>query len=451
MGQYHARLSPSSAHRWTSCTASVTAQEGVPNEGNEASRRGTACHLLLEEMLLDPMIEPQSYLGRWLDFHDGLGEHWRDTLGDRCDNRLIGSVEIDQEIIEIAHTAFNYVMERMRLTGAKLYVEQAVPISQFTGEEGATGRTDVTLVYGRTVETIDLKGGRGRVTAYDILVPAHEDIITNKPVPEKVRVNLQLACYALGTIEALGLFHEFDEVIMTIVQPALNHVSTYGCTIDELREVEEFLREKAEETRTNPKYTPSPDNCHFCRASGNCTAQAEMAVHMALDGFGDEAKPRAVSDMALGQVYAMLPLVTDWVDAIEGRVRTLLEAGTPVMRDDGLGYKLVAGKKGARQWADEAKAEAELLRMRVKRPLIYKQKLISPTDAEKLATPPKVKKGQEPLPPALGPTQWNKLQAHITQNNGRPTIVLETDPRPAVAPATEGFDDVPPADNSDLF
>ena len=68
MGSYHAKLSPSSAHRWTSCTASVGAQDGVPNEGNEAARRGTACHQMLEEMLLTPSIDPQSYLGRTLTF-----------------------------------------------------------------------------------------------------------------------------------------------------------------------------------------------------------------------------------------------------------------------------------------------------------------------------------------------------------------------------------------------
>lgn len=360
-------------------------------------------------------------------------------------------VVVDQEIIDIARTCYNYVMERVRLTGATIYVEQAVPIGQFTGEKGATGRTDVTLVYGRTVEVIDLKGGRRRVTAYDILMPAHEDFITKKTIPEKVRANLQLACYALGTIEALSLFHEFDEVIMTIVQPALNHVSTYGCTIDELREVEAFMREKAEETRTNPQYEPSPENCHFCRAAGNCQPQTEMVMKLALDGFGDEAHPREVSDIGLGQAYAMLPLVSDWVSAVEKRVYERLHAGEPVVRDDGIGYKLVTGKKGNRQWADEEKAEAELIRMRVKRDLIYKQKLISPTDAEKLALPPKAKKGQEQLPPAIGPTQWNKIQGLITQSEGRPTIALETDPRPAVAPATDGFDDVPPADNSDLF
>ena len=122
-----------------------------------------------------------------------------------------------------------------------------------------------------------------------------------------------------------------------------------------------------------------------------------------------------------------------------------------IARADGLAYKLVAGKKGARAWTDAAEAEATLKKMRLKREQMYTESLISPTKAEKLAKAPKAKKGETPPPAALGPTQWSKLQTLITQDEGKPSIVLETDPRPPVATALDGFGDVPPADNSDLF
>lgn len=444
MGSYHAKLGPSSAHRWTSCTASPDAQEGLPNESNEASRRGTACHQMLEEMLLNPSLDPQSYVGRTLVFLEDR-EVWAEPGKD-------AHVTIDQELIDISTTAVNYVRERVALTGAEMLVERAVPIGQFTGEEGATGRTDVTLVYGNTVEVCDLKAGRGRVDAYDVIVPATTDMITGKPVPEKVRANLQMACYALGTIEELGLLYDIRDVVMTIVQPAIGHLSTYSCSIDELREVEAFLREKAEETRTNPQYVPSQESCHFCRASGNCTAQTEMVVTAALDGFGDaEPSVRTTADIDLGEAYRLVPLVSTWLKAVGERMYAALSSGQRIARADGLAYKLVAGKKGARAWTDAAEAEATLKKMRLKTDQMYIQSLISPTTAEKLAKAPKAKKGEPTLPPVLGPTQWNRLQALITQDTGKPAIVLETDPRPPIATALDGFGDVPPADNSDLF
>ena len=48
---YHASLSPSSASRWTSCTASINAQAGLPNENSEASMAGTCCHQMSAELL----------------------------------------------------------------------------------------------------------------------------------------------------------------------------------------------------------------------------------------------------------------------------------------------------------------------------------------------------------------------------------------------------------------
>ena len=446
--EYHAKLSPSSAHRWSSCTASIAAQEGLPNTSSEASRRGTACHLLLEEMLLDASIEPQSYLARALVF-EPEGQRWGDENGWNPQRAV---VQVDQEIIDIAVTAANYVRERVALTGAEMLVEKAVPIGQFTGEVGATGRTDVTLIYGTTVESVDLKGGRGRVDAYDVIEPATTDMITGKPVPEKVRANLQMACYALGTIEELGLLYDIRDVVMTIVQPAIGHLSTYSCSIDELREVEAFLREKAEETRTNPQYVPSQESCHFCRANGNCKAQTEMVMNLALEGFDtDEPKVRIPGEIELGQAFHLVPLVSAWLKAVGERVYEALHAGKRVARADGVAYKLVEGKKGARAWTDEAAAEDALKKMRLKADQIYTQSLISPTSAEKLAKAPKAKKGEPTLPPVLGPTQWKRLQEHITQDEGKPSIVLETDPRPPIATALDGFGDVPPADNSDLF
>ena len=446
--EYHAKLSPSSAHRWSSCTASIAAQEGLPNTSSEASRRGTACHLLLEEMLLDASIEPQSYLARALVF-EPEGQRWGDENGWNPQRAV---VQVDQEIIDIAVTAANYVRERVALTGAEMLVEKAVPIGQFTGEVGATGRTDVTLIYGTTVESVDLKGGRGRVDAYDVITPATTDMITGKPVPEKVRANLQMACYALGTIEELGLLYDIRDVVMTIVQPAIGHLSTYSCSIDELREVEAFLREKAEETRTNPQYVPSQESCHFCRANGNCKAQTEMVVTASLDGFGDaEPSVRTPADIDLGEAYRLVPLVSTWLKAVGERMYAALSSGQRIARADGLAYKLVAGKKGARAWTNAAEAEVTLKKMRLKREQMYTESLISPTMAEKLAKAPKAKKGEPTLPPVLGPTQWKRLQEHITQDEGKPSIALETDPRPPVATALDGFGDVPPADNSDLF
>lgn len=448
----HARLSPSSASRWAVCTASAAAQDGVPNEGSDASRYGTAGHQMLEDALLaynaGTPLDLQTYLGRRMAF-PARGARWVESFADLDDSKT-PAVLVDQPLIDAAQSVVDHVIDLHTLVGGELYPEQRLPIDHITGEEGACGTSDVVLRYGDVLHISDAKFGRGRVEAFDVMVPAHEDIVTGAYVPEVVRPNLQLALYALGALREHGR-EGVKHIKLTILQPFLHHVGEWSGTVEELEEVGRFLSHQAEETRTNPQFVPSVDACHFCRASGNCKAQTEMVASIALEGFGDEAQVRQVPEMELGQAYALLQLVYDWAKAIEQRTFDALQAGKPVVRADGVAYKLVEGRKGDRAWADPVEAEAALKKMRLKDDQMYTRKLVSPAAAEKLAKAPKARKGEEPVAPVLGPTQWKRLQTLITQGDGKPAVALQTDPRPALPSMLSGFEDVPPADNSDLF
>lgn len=112
----------------------------------------------------------------------------------------------------------------------------------------------------------------------------------------------------------------------------------------------------------------------------------------------------------------MLPLVgyvEDWCRVVRTAAFSLLQQGHPVP-----GYKLVQGKQGNRVWADESAAEAALKAMRVSTDQRYIQKIISPKQAERL-----LKKDR--------PRQWLKMETLMTRAEGKPTLVPESDPRPA--------------------
>lgn len=447
----HAILSPSSAARWATCTASVGASAGivVPDEGSEASRLGTCGHQILEDMLNDRGVDPQVFLDREFWFK-GNRSGWPEDLDIvEPEHRVL----VDQELIDAVVTAYGYVVEQAELLGGRIVAEQRVPIGHITGEQGAMGTSDVVLEAGDTLVVMDLKLGRRRVDAYDVLQPADTDLITGEMITEVRRPNLQLSMYALGVLATKDSDHGFKNVRLLILQPFLNHVSEWSGSVDELKEVAEFLREAAHATRENPQFVPSKKACQWCRASGNCDAQTRMVLKAAVEGFEDvqTARPVTPQSVGLGDSYALLPLVQAWMKAVEERVREELRAGNPVLRADGQGYKLVEGRMAPRQWRDEAEAEETLRRMRLKDAQIFKRKLISPTDAEKLAKVKKPKKGEVAEKPALGTRQWNNLLPLISQERGQPVVALLSDPRPAVAQASEGFEDQPPADNSDLF
>jgi hypothetical protein len=153
---HHARLSPSGAYRWTECTASPGASDGLPNDGTEAARVGTVCHQIQEECLLDPSRDLMSYLGRVMVFwihpeSDSNGENWRDEIapnGEPIDPCLefAHEVEVTEEMLDAVASALAFITEQVELLGGHLLVEQRVPIGQFTGEEGATGSADVIIL-----------------------------------------------------------------------------------------------------------------------------------------------------------------------------------------------------------------------------------------------------------------------------------------------------------------
>jgi hypothetical protein len=120
--------------------------------------------------------------------------------------------------------------------------------------------------------------------------------------------------------------------------------------------------------------------------------------------------------------------IEDWCKAVRAKVEAELFAGRPVP-----GYKLVQGKKGNRQWTSKEEAEAMLKGFKLKVEEMYDLKLISPTSAEKLAKAA-----------VIGPRQWPKLSAYITQAEGSPSVAPESDKRPAlvVTPVADAFEDL---------
>ena len=267
------------------------------------------------------------------------------------------------------------------------------------------------------------------------------DFITGAVLPEQRGPNLQMACYALGAVHANDLFGEVELVTMTIVQPFLDFTDSYTCSINELRQTEQFLADKARETETNPVFAPSFDNCLFCLAKGNCDAQARRALTTVFDMFDEHtATLRTPGVPSLGSQYALIHFVEQWAKDVDHAVRAALLAGEPVVRDDGLAYKLVEGKNGARKWVDETQATAALTAAALRHDQMFSYSLITPAQTEPLAKVKKPKKGESATPPIVAAEHWATMQLLIKQEKGAPQIALETDPRPALSRA-EGFTD----------
>lgn len=460
---YHARLGPSGAYIWMRCTASPNESDGKPNDGNDASRMGTACHGVASECLLNDQ-EPQHYLDQPFVFaKDGEGsrhENFRPLLPAVSDLTVEYEVPITQEYVEHVNVYVNFVRDLHRTLGGDLHVEQRVPIDHITGEPGAGGTSDTIIIAGDTAIVCDAKFGRNKVESFEIIQPAMPHPITGEPQPPVMEPNSQLAMYASGALRKHDPLGMVQTVKLIIVQPPLSHVSEYTLSVADLDLFIERVRQKATETRTNPVFNPG-DHCTYCKGRVTCQVRDAFVLQTSLEGFTDasdlqqvaSARPRAVDTNLLGVMLAKVSMIQEWCGDIQRRAFEELMAGRPVVREDGMRYKLVEGRAGHRKWADPTVAEAALSKMRLKQEQMYDMSLISPTTAEKLATPKKNRKGEIVTEALIGARQWKKLEELITQSDGKPTIALETDPRPALPSAVNGFEEVsqPPADSVDLF
>lgn len=388
----HARLSPSGAHRWMACPGSVVLEADYPDTGSLYADEGTAAHTLASWCLEDGMDADQ-YLG--------------------------GAIVVGERKFVVDTAMADFVQDYVKLVrdyakGGSLFVEQRVPIGHLTGEADAGGTSDAVVLHRNEMVVIDLKYGMGvKVYAED---------------------NPQLMMYALGAYEQFGLAWEGDTVTMVIHQPRLNHVAEWSIPLRTLLEFADEVRAAAniasdardvlaQSDKLNWMYlSPGEKQCRFCKAKASCPAlRAEVAdvVHSAatLDDFADlvpQVPDSQTGDNYLSVAMSKVDLVEQWCKAVRAEVERRLLAGQTVE-----GYKLVEGKRGNRKWADAEAVEKLLKSFRMRQDEMYDLSLISPTKAEKLFKE--------------NPKRWAKVQEHVTQSEGKPSVAPATDKRPALA------------------
>lgn len=426
----HAILSPSGFKALMLCPAKPAMERGIPERSSDYADEGTAAHFLASECLKsgdDADTHRGEPIDVWTNPVSNLdGVVWA-RFSSTDPNVKHNIFEVDEEMVEAVQKYLDTV--RFYADGNEILVEQSLAIDHITGEEGAEGTADAVILRDQEIIVIDLKYGRGvEVSAVD---------------------NPQLKLYALGALNWYGLFDDFHYVRGVIVQPRVSDTASEDTwTVDELETWADDVATPAavksmELLVCDPPVVerhadPHPDACRFCRARATCKALS-YSVEKAIEAeFTDlttadateqvQIVERLVSGVNddLGAKMDAIELIEMWVKAIRAKVEKELLAGRPVA-----GYKLVQGRKPARAWSDEAKAEAALKRMRIKSDQMYERTLISPTTAEKLLK--------------TQPKRWAKVQDLVTQGEGKPSVAPVTDKRPAldVAPLDSEFQPIP--------
>ncbi len=435
------------------CAGSHVLQQGQPDNANSYSAEGTAAHQVLT-WAGQFGKDAADFIGRVIRLDEG-GRVIPDAEAGRASTY---EFRVDDAMAEHVQVCLDYVRE---VAGEHpVLYDVKVNYATYLGvpEDDAWGTTDVIILLPDEIVVVDFKYGMG------VEVKAGYDEIVETAAMHGVRPmpNPQMGCYGLGALTAYRDFADFQRARLVISQPRISKApSEYDLSIEALEDwgvnvVGEAVAkcQRAEATIEtvndcrhwdNSYLNPGEKQCRFCKAKATCPALRNEVASMVFgsapatpDEFKDAGEIVVSSTLEdctppegaawLSACLQKADLIEDWCKGIRAEVERRLLAGESVPD-----FKVVAGKRGNRQFRDEAEAETMLKSMRLKLEDMYDLKLISPTTAEKRA-----KAG------IIGPRQWTKLQELIVQREGKPHVAHVSDPRPAltVQPVADEFQDV---------
>ncbi len=374
MPTVHAKLSASSAKRWLNCPGSIRASEGYPYTSSIYADEGTLAHAAAEEAINTEEISKQTIkkIDAFYEAHPELGGSSEEMLND-----LSEYIDYVQE---------EYKDELRQDRAAKLMTEQMVDFSEYV--PGGFGTSDVIIIRTGKLHIIDLKFGKGvEVSAED---------------------NPQMKLYALGALAALDLVFEVEEVVMTIYQPRIGNISTSTISRQELESWGEVVVKPgavAALKRNAPM--AAGDWCQFCPHRVACKERAKVIEEMAK--YRDSI---TLSSEDVANILANADLLVKFVDDIKEKALTDALQGEEIP-----GWKVVEGRSVRKFTGTENDIVNRAVLAGFKKPLLYETKMLTLSAIEKL----------------MGKKTFAESMSDIVEKPaGKPTLVPESDKRPAI-------------------
>ena len=336
------------------------------------------------------------YAAEGTDAHTLCEYKLRRALGMEAEDPTENLTWFNEEMTDCATGYATYVLEQVEAAKQTcadpvVMIEQRVDFSHWVAS--GFGTADCLIIADGTMKIIDYKHGRG------IMVDATE--------------NPQMQCYALGALELFDGIYDIDTVRMTIYQPRRDNVSTYELSKDELYHwADEVLKPTADLAFAGDGNFLCGEWCGFCKAKHDCRARADANMELARYDF---MLPPLLTDEDIEDILSKVDDLIAW--AADIKEYALQQA---ISGKDWTGYKLVEGRSNRRYTNELVVADA------VSRAGFdpYERKVLGVTAMQKL----------------LGKSRFDELlAAYIEKPQGKPTLVPESDKRPAMNTAKNDF------------
>ena len=224
-----------------------------------------------------------------------------------------------------------------------------------------------------------------------------------------------MMCYALGAIDLYDGIYDIHTVKMTIFQPRRDNVSTFTLDKEELLKwADTVLAPTAALAFKGEGEFKAGDHCQFCKVKATCRKRAEYNLELAKYDF---EMPANLEDTEIAAILSKADELVSWVNDIKEYALKQALSGTKYD-----GYKVVEGKSN-RKYTDESTV-ASIVTAAGYDP--FERKLLGLTAMTTL----------------LGKQRFAELLGdYITKPQGKPTLVPDTDKRPALNTAKDDFND----------
>jgi len=336
------------------------------------------------------------YAAEGTDAHTLCEFRLKQALGIPVDDPIENLSWYNEEMEECAQGYAAYVVElvetaKQTCSDPWVCIEQRVDFSRWVKE--GFGTADCIVIADGVMNICDYKHGQG--------------------VEVSAVGNPQMRLYALGALEIFDDICDIEEIRMTIYQPRKSNVSVDTIAkADLLRWADTELYDKAELAYAGQGDFNCGEWCRFCKAKAECRERAE--ANLALASYDFEA-PALLDDSEIADILGKVDALTAWASDVKEFALQQAISGK-----EWAGWKLVEGRSN-RKYTSEA-AVAATVEGAGYDP--YERKVMGVTAMQKM----------------LGKSRFEELLApYIEKPQGKPTLVPETDKRPAMNTAKNDF------------
>jgi hypothetical protein len=387
--QGHSPLGASGAYQWMACPGSVQLSEGVEDTESDFAVLGTAAHALAA-LCLEKNREAWEYVGDTVDSNGLVTQRGtplteeEEAASTPIDKNMADAVQVYLDAVRRWHPDRN---QGNSWVERRFYCPTIHPLFY--------GTADFLYldVAARTLHVWDYKHGAG------IVVEAGGEAGPNP----------QLAYYASGALETLGLWDDVDTVVLRIAQPRGWHyagpIRHYEMPVSDLVAwLEDTLVPAMVRTETSTE-VKSGEHCRFCPA--RLTACPAIAKDMDdLEALMTAPAEELTPEQA-GRFLSLFNQAKIYNKAAEHIAFGMMQAGRQVP-----GWKLAESRTN-RDWRDPDKAAAEAIKVFGK-DCMTQPELKSPAQIEAL------------------PLGKDFTARHAYKPPGKLTVVKGTDTRQAV-------------------